>query len=152
MKVILQKDLKDLGRVGDMVNVAIGYARNFLFPRKLSSAATEKRLKEWGHLQKIAEAKKKKGALERQPLLQKLEGVTVDFKLKTFKGDKLFGAITNADICARLNGQGFVVNKRDIIVKEPIRTLGQHNAFVKLGEGQEANIKVLVERDGQIEE
>lgn len=147
MKVILQKDVKDLGRIGEMVNVAVGYARNFLFPRKLATAATEKRLKQWEHLQKVAEIKKKKGAIERQTMIQKLEGVTIEFKLKTGKGDKIFGSVTNSDICAKLNEAGFLLNKRDIQLKEPIRLLGQHSATVKLGEKQEANIKIHVERD-----
>ena len=69
MKVILSKDVKDVGKVGDLVNVSEGFARNFLFPRKLAAEATEKRVKEWEHLKRVADAKKKKAVAERQAVI-----------------------------------------------------------------------------------
>ncbi|MCB0411095.1 MAG: 50S ribosomal protein L9 [Bdellovibrionales bacterium] len=145
MKVILQKDVKDLGRVGDLVNVANGYARNFLFPRRLAVEATEKKQKEWDHLKKVAEVKKKKALSERKELVQKLEGITVKFEKEAGESEKIFGSVTSKDISDQLETQGHSIDKRDIYL-EPIKMLGQHEARIKLGEGNEATITVIVER------
>ncbi len=146
MKVILQKDVKDVGRVGDMVNVSEGFARNFLFPRKLASEATEKRMKEWEHLKRVADTKKKKAVVERQALLNKVNGQTVKFKLAAGENDKLFGTVTTNDISKELEKAGHSVDKRDIHLEEPIKVLGQHKAIVRMGEGLEAKIMIAVER------
>ena len=146
MKVILQKDVKDLGKVGDLVNVSAGYARNFLFPKSLAAEATEKRAKEVEHLQRVAEAKKKKVVEERKALIEKLSGVNLTFARSAGDTDKLFGSITNIDISNELEKQGFSIDRRDIQI-EPIKMLGQHKAVVKLGEGLEAELTVTVERE-----
>jgi large subunit ribosomal protein L9 len=145
MKVILTKDVKDLGKVGDLVNVTNGYARNFLFPRSLALEATEKKVKEYSHLKKVAEIKKKKALAERKQLLEKLAGLTVSFKMTAGEHDKLFGSVTNFDISQELYRQGYAVDRRDITV-EPIKVLGQHKATVKFGDGLEAEITLSVER------
>lgn len=147
MKVILQKDVKDIGKVGDLVNVSQGFARNFLFPRKLALEATEKKINEWNHLKRVAEAKKKKAMAERQELLKKVSGTTVKFKMTTgAESDKLFGSVTTTDISKELEKAGFQVDKRDIVLTEAIKVLGQHKATVRYGEGLEATISILVER------
>ena len=146
MKVLLQKDVKDLGKVGELVNVAAGFARNFLFPRKLALEATEKREKEFAHLKKVAEIKKKKAVAERQELVKKLQGVSLSFKLTAGENDKLFGSITNTDISAELEKQGFSISRRDIHLEEAIKVLGQHRAVVKLGDGLQAELTITVER------
>jgi len=147
MKVILQQDVKDLGKVGELVNVAQGYARNFLFPRKLAIAATENRVSEWTHLNKVAEIQKKKAVAARQEVIGKLQGLTVTFKLETAaESEKLFGSVTTHDISKKLEAQGFQVDRRDIHLEESIRQLGQHQAKVKLGEGLEAELTVVVEK------
>lgn len=146
MKVILQKDVKDVGRVGDLVNVSEGFARNFLFPRKLASEATEKRVKEWEHLKRVADAKKKKAVAERQAVLAKITGTTVTFKLAAGDNDKLFGTVTTTDISKELEKSGHSVDRRDIHLEEPIKVLGQHKALVRMGEGLEAKIMIAVER------
>ncbi len=147
MRVILQKDVKDVGKVGELVNVSQGFARNFLFPRKLAIEATEKRVKEWEHLKRVAEAKKTKAMAERKSLISKIEGVTVNFKMPAgADSDKLFGSVTTSDISRELESQGFSVDRRDIHLEEPIKVLGQHKAVVRYGEGMEANIKIFVDR------
>lgn len=147
MKVILQSDVKSLGKVGELVRVKDGYARNFLLPRKLAVEATEKRAKEWEHLQKIAEMKKKKALAQRKEVVAKLSKVSLTFKADAgADSDKLFGAITSTDISNELEKQGFSVDRRDIHIETPIKLLGQHRANVKLGEGLEAEITVSVER------
>lgn len=147
MKVILQKDVKDIGKVGDLVNVSEGFARNFLFPRKLALEATEKKINEWNHLKRVAEAKKKKAMAERQEILKKVSGITVKFKMTTgTDSDKLFGSVTSSDVSKELEKAGFQVDKRDIVLSEAIKVLGQHKATVRYGEGLEASLAILVER------
>lgn len=146
MKVILQKDVKDLGKVGDLVSVKEGFARNFLFPRKLAALATEGRIHEFEHLKRVAEVKKKKAMAERQELLAKLNGKTVLFKMSAGETDKLFGTVTTADISRELGKMGFEIDRRDIHLEEPIKILGQHKATVRYAEGLEAQLQVSVER------
>ena len=124
MKVILQKDVKDIGNVGELVNVSQGFARNFLFPRKLAVEATEKKVTEYEHLKRV----------------------TVSFKMAAGDNDKLFGTVTPADISAELEKHSFSVDRRDIHVDGHIKVLGQHKATIKMGEGLEATIQINVEK------
>ncbi len=146
MKVILQKDVKDLGKVGDVVNVAQGFARNFLFPRKLAENATEKNVKQYSHQIKVAEIKKKKVVSERQTLIEKINGATVVFQKQAGEEDKLFGSITTLEISKELEKQGFSIDKKDIEIPEGIKFLGQHKAVVSLGAELKAEIVVTVEK------
>lgn len=146
MKVILQKDVKDLGKVGDLVNVSEGFARNLLFPRKLATEATEKRVSEYNHLKRVAESKKKKAMADRQELLNKIKGTTVAFKLNAGENDKLFGTVTTSDISKGLEKLGFSIDRKDIHLEEPIKVLGTHKAVIRYAEGVEAPIQVAVER------
>lgn len=145
MRVVLQKDVKDIGKVGEVVSVKNGFARNFLFPRRLAVEASEKNVKQWEHLQKVAEAKKKKAQGERKELIEKINGQTVSFKVEASESDKLFGSISNHDISKKLEELNFSIDKKDIYL-EPIKVLGQHKAEIKLGEDLVAEINVLVER------
>jgi large subunit ribosomal protein L9 len=146
MKVILTQDVKDIGKVGDLVIVSQGFARNFLFPRKMASEATETKVKEWNHLQSVAEAKKKKAMAERKAVLNKINGLTLKFKMAAGETDKLFGTVTTTEISKELQKAGFSVDRRDIHLEEPIKVLGQHKAAIKYGEGLEASIMISVER------
>jgi large subunit ribosomal protein L9 len=146
MKVILQQDVKDVGKVGELVSVSPGFARNFLFPRKLASEATERRISEWEHLKRVAEVKKKKAVAERQQLLAKISGLVLKFKAAAGETEKLFGTITTSDISKELGKQGFSIDRRDIHLEEPIKQLGTFKATIKFGEGLEANLQVAVER------
>ncbi len=146
MKVILQKDVKNLGKVGDLVNVKLGYARNFLFPRSMALTATETKVKEFAHIKKLAEAKKKKAVAERQELIKKIQGLNVVVKASAGENEKLFGAVTNNDLSNELEKLGYSIDRRDIHLEEPIRMLGSHKAIIKLGEGADAELAILVER------
>lgn len=147
MKVILQKDVKNLGKVGELVNVKQGYARNFLFPRELAVVATEKKVTEWNHLKKVAEIKKKKALSGRQEIIKKMQGLTLNFKLEAAAdSEKLFGSVTTMDISKQLETHGYEIDKRDIHLEEQIKVLGQHKAFVRMGDGLEAELTVVVEK------
>jgi large subunit ribosomal protein L9 len=146
MKVILAKDVKDVGKTGEVVTVSTGFARNFLFPRKLAMEATEKRVTEWEHLNRVAESKKKKAVTERQELIGKINGKSIKFKVAAGDANRLFGTITTTDISRELENIGFSVDRRDIHLEEHIKMLGTHKAIVNFGEGLEATIQVVVER------
>ena len=147
MKVILQKDVKDLGKVGDLVNVKQGYARNFLFPRKLALVATESKVTEWNHLKKMAEVKKKKALTGRKEVISKMQGLTLNFKLEAAAdSEKLFGSVTTSEISKQLEANGYQIDRRDIHLEEAIKQLGQHKAFVRMGEGLEAELTIVVEK------
>lgn len=146
MKVILQKDVKNLGKVGELISVADGYARNFLFPRKLAQEATEKRVSEWEHLKRVAEIQKKKAHAEREALLNKMKGISVMIKAAAGESDKLFGTVTTIEVSKELEKLGFSIDRRDIHLEEHIKILGQHKATIKLGEGLHCDIQVVVER------
>ena len=128
------------------MNVSEGFARNFLFPRKLAAEATEKRVKEWEHLKRVAEVQKKKVVAERQAALAKLNGVSVKFKVSAADSDKIFGSVTTTDISKELEKSGHSVDRRDIHLEDQIKVLGTHKATVRMGEGLEATVQVVVER------
>lgn len=149
MKVILKKDVRDLGRTGDMVNVTAGYARNFLFPRMLAAEATESKIKEFEHWTRVATSRKKKAREEKSGVIEKIKKVTVTFKLAAGEKDKLFGSVTNKDVSDALVKLGYEVDKKDVTILEPIKVLGQHKAKVSFGDGLEAEIIISVERSGE---
>lgn len=144
MKVVLQKDVKDLGKVGDILNVKIGFARNFLFPNKVAVAATEKKVKEFEHLKRVAELKKAKAVDHRKALITKLSGLVVEFNVQASETEKLFGSITSLDISKELAKKGFEVDKKDIVIEDPIKVLGQHKASVVLGEESSLQTEITV--------
>ncbi len=146
MKVILQKDVKDLGKIGDLVSVSAGFARNLLFPRKLAVEATEKRVTEYNHLKRVAESKKKKALSERQAFLDKVKGKTVFIKMNAGENEKLFGTVTTTDISKALDKMGFSIDRKDLHLEEPIKMLGTHKVTLKYSEGLQAEIQVAVER------
>lgn len=146
MKVILKQDVKDLGKVGELINVASGYARNYLFPRKLAAEATEKRVKEFEHWKRVSESRQKKAMADRKAMLDKVAGLQLVFQLNAGEDDKLFGSVTNKDISDELEKQGYSIDKRDIELTEVIKVLGQHKALIKMGEGLEQEVVVTVER------
>lgn len=146
MKVILKNDVKNVGKVGQLVNVTRGFARNFLFPQNLALEATERRIKEFEHLKKMADSKRKKATQEVKALLEKLSSVTVSFQVNASEAEKLFGSITASDIAKELEKQGFPVDRRDIRLEDSIKVLGQHKATIHFGEDLETEIAVSVER------
>lgn len=152
MKVILKHDVKDLGKVGELVSVSNGFARNFLFPRKLAAEATEKRVKEFEHWKRVSESRQKNAMVERKETLNKIAGLQLVFQLNAGEEDKLFGSVTNKDISDELEKQGYSIDKRDITLPEPIKILGQHKAMINMGEGLEQEIVITVERLNQKED
>ncbi len=144
MKVVLQKDVKDLGKVGEILKVKEGFARNYLFPKKVAVLATEKKVKEFEHLKRVAELKKAKAVDERKVIITKLTGLVLEFKVQASETEKLFGSISNIDLSKELSKKGFEIDKSDISIVEPIKILGQHKAKIILGDGPSLETEITV--------
>jgi large subunit ribosomal protein L9 len=145
MKVILQKDVPSLGDASEIKNVADGYARNFLIPRKLAIPATKGSTKSAIHHQKIVELKKDKRNKEMKEVSGKIEGVAIEISVKTGENDKLFGSVTPHEIAKTLSKTiGIDIDKRKIDLQDPIRNLGEYKLKVKLADGIHPQILVRV--------
>jgi large subunit ribosomal protein L9 len=147
VQVILHEDVEKLGARGQIVDVAPGYARNFLIPRKLAVPATPGNLKA---LERMRTAFAKREADERgaaQTLGGLLSGVTVRLTRKAGESDQLFGSVTPADISESLAAQGYTVDKRKIQLQDPIKVLGEYDVPLKLHRDVPASVKVIVERE-----
>ena len=145
MKVILLKDVKDLGKAGELVNSKTGYARNFLFPKGLAIEATPANLKQWEEEQKKIEDKKQKEKEEALELKGKIEKITVELKGKGGEGGRLFGSITSKDIADKLKKQYKLdIDKKKIELKDNIKAAGITNVDVRVYPEITANLKVNV--------
>lgn len=150
MKVILCEHVDHLGDMGQTVKVTPGYARNFLLPRKLAVQADSGNAKQIEHELKIIKKREEKWRAEQQGLAKKLEGLTVDIKMRSGEGDKLFGSVTNVMIAEKLAALGHVINRKNIELGEPIKTLGIYTVKVKLATGIYAEIKVWVSSENEV--
>ena len=145
MKVILNKDVENVGDKLETVEVKEGFARNYLFPRKLAEAATPQALKDLEKRVKRNDTKEAARADEYKSLAKKIESSSVEIKADCGEGGKLFGSITSMDISQALkNSCSIEVDKKKIVLSEPIRTAGEHSATVKIFKQIEAKLKVTV--------
>lgn len=149
MKVILAQDVAGLGKTGDVVNVAEGYGRNYLIRRGLAKSMTEGAMKEV-ELQKQARAKREKRVhSEAEDFAGVLNQLTLVFKAKAGEKDRLYGSITSADIAAQITERTHTeLDKRKILLDEPIRELGTHKVPIKLISNVVAEVTVVVEKEG----
>jgi len=147
MRIILQEDVEKLGTRGQVVEVASGYARNFLLPRKLGIEATQSNLKQ---LERIRGSLAKRTATEReaaQKIAEVLSTVTVTLARKAGEQDQLFGSVTAADIAEALDAQGYEVDRRRIQLDDPIKVVGEYQVTLKLHTDVATTIKVVVNRE-----
>jgi large subunit ribosomal protein L9 len=147
MQIILQEDVEKLGNRGELVEVAEGYARNFLLPRKLALEATSGNMK---RLEKMRAAFAKKEATEKESattLAGLLAGVSLEFARKSGENDQLFGSVTSGDIAEALEAKGYNIDKRKIALADPIKLVGEYEIPVKLYRDVTANIKIVVRKD-----
>jgi large subunit ribosomal protein L9 len=142
MNVILKADVKGQGKKGDIVNVSPGYARNFLFPRKLAVEATEQSRAELAAENEAVAQKRAKEKADAEALAKQLEQHRVTLTTQAGDGGKLFGAITTKHIGEALTEAGFDVDKRKIQLADPIKTLGTHQIQVKLHPDVTATVAV----------
>ncbi len=147
MKVILQKDIPNLGDAGDIKDVSAGYARNYLLPAKLVLLANDSSKKAMEHQTKLIKIKKEKRKKGSQILSEKMTGLEIEIGAQVGDEGKLFGSITSIDIAKELKAKGFEIDKRKIMLENPIRQEGEFEITIKLEEGLNAVIKVTVVKE-----
>ena len=148
MKVILIKDVKSLGKEGDLVNAKTGYARNFLLPNQLAIEATKENVAKWKEEKKIEEQKRQENVKEAQNLKERIEKIELKIKTKTGEGDRLFGAITSKDIAEVLEKEaGISVDKKKVELKENIKSLKRMTVPIRVYPEIVANLQVEIVKE-----
>jgi large subunit ribosomal protein L9 len=148
VRVLLTKDVDNLGRAGDVKEVADGYGRNFLLRRKLAVAAGRGAEAEAKRLREAAVKRETKDRSAAQAVADEIDNKTVVVRLKVGAEDKAFGSITNQDIAAALKAQHRVeIDRHKIDLKEPIKALGEHQVSLKLHRDVNAHVNVIVTQD-----
>jgi len=144
MEVILKEDVVNLGSRGDVVKVADGYGRNFLLPHKLAMQATAQNKAVIDQMKAAAARRSATEKVQAQELVIKLEPVVISFTRKSGEQGHLFGSVTSADIAAGLEAQGFEVDRRKILLHEPLKAVGDFTVGIKLHREVTAHVKVKV--------
>jgi large subunit ribosomal protein L9 len=144
MKVILLKDIQKLGKRNDVKEVADGYARNFLLPKKMAIAATESALKELKLKRKQQEELAEKELKEIQAAVQKLEGIEIEIRAKVDKNGRLYAGIGPQQIINALSDKNFDVKNVQIELKDQIKELGEKEVILEFPHGLEAKIRVII--------
>ena len=144
MKIILLQSHENLGKVGDIVNVKPGFARNYLIPNRIASLATKQNIKSLELFLKSQELKEAKNRVNLEALSKKLNSLTLKFAVNTGEDDKMFGSITSQMIADELEKKEYIVDKKEIILEEPIKSLGNHKVEINLGYELETKIKIKV--------
>ena len=148
MEVVLLQDIEHLGQAGDIKKVSDGYARNYLFPRKLAALATPGGIRQAERQQKTKAAREAKALSEAQKLAQLLDGQVVTFEARAGETDRLYGSITNVNIAEALEeAVGQEVDRRKIDLEEPLKELGTHAVTIRLASEAEAKVTVVIERE-----
>ena len=145
MKVILKADVKGLGKMGEIVNTAPGYARNYLMPNDFAALADTKNVKAFEHQKRTIEEKKKKLHDGNLSFAEKLSAMSITIKAKAGEEDKIFGSVTSMDIAEALKAEGVEIDKKTISMEEPIKRLGEHEVQIKVASEVTASLKVKVE-------
>ena len=147
MEVILKEDVVNLGSRGDVVKVADGYGRNYLLPRKLAMQATETNKAVIEQMKASAARRSAAEKVQAEELVAKLELVSLAFTRKAGEHGHLFGSVTSSEIAHELAGQGFEVDRRRIVLHEPLKTVGDFKVSIKLHREVTAQIKVKVQAE-----
>ncbi len=144
MKVILRKDFEQLGQVGDVVNVKRGYARNYLIPQGIAFVADDKNLKRLQEEQKQIAIKRDRERVIAEKMAEELSKVSCTASVQVGEEDRVFGSVTAQDIADLLKEKGVEIDKRKIILPEPIKALGIYDVAIKLHADVQATIKLWV--------
>jgi large subunit ribosomal protein L9 len=144
MEIILREHIDNLGRRGDVVKVADGYARNYLLPRKLALAVTETNKRQIDRERKAADARDAEEKQQAEALAARLTQVDIEIGRRVGEHDALYGSVTSADIAHALEAKGFTIDKRKISLAEPLKTIGEVTVPVKIHRDVVAQVKVKV--------
>jgi large subunit ribosomal protein L9 len=144
VQVILNEDMPNLGRPGDVVKVRAGYARNYLLPRGLAIEANSRNLRAFEHQKATAMVKREALKNQAMGLKERLEALQLNVSARAGEEGKLFGSVTNIDLERALREHGFEVDRRRILLSEPIKQLGDYTVVVRLQPEVEANLKLNV--------
>jgi large subunit ribosomal protein L9 len=152
MKVILQETMDGVGHLGDLLNVADGFARNYLLPRGKAVEANSRSIKAFEHAKRVTAEKAKKEKLDIETHAKKLSAVTLTIEMQAGKDDKLFGSVTAKDIAEGLAAQGFPVDRRKIQLAHPVKELGTVTVPIKMPRDVMATVTVNVVKKQESEE
>ncbi len=144
MKVILKEDVADLGVAGETVEVRDGYGRNFLIPRRLAVPATKSNLKSVASIRKEQEVRSRKRLRAAETVKARLEELSLNIEVNVGEEERLFGSVTNGDIAEKLAAEGIEIDRRSVILDEPIKQLGVYTVPVKIEKEVTADLKVWV--------
>src|SRR5499426_2633190 len=148
MEVILREHVDNLGKRGEIVKVADGYARNYLLPRKLALPATDGNRKHVERERKIVEARESQEKAQAEAIAARLAAVDITIARRVGETDQLYGSVTAVDIADYLKTKGFEIDRRKLILPEPIKTIGEHTVPLKLHREVTAPLKVKVVKEG----
>ena len=153
MKVVLRKDVEKLGEAGSVQNVSGGYARNFLIPQGLAVYATDGELKMAAHNQAVRDRKIARQEEQLRSLAEKIDGLKLEFEANAGEGGRLFGSIGSADIATQISEKvGEEIDRRKVVLSDPLRTLGQHDVVVHLVGSLKPVVSVTITGETIIEE
>jgi large subunit ribosomal protein L9 len=144
VQVILNEDLPNLGRPGDVVKVRAGYARNYLLPRKLAVEANPRNLRAFEHQKRLALNKREALRTQAMSEKEKIEALHLTITARAGEEGKLFGSVTNLDLARALHERGFVIDRRRILLAEPIKQLGDYSVALRLQPEVDATLKFSV--------
>jgi large subunit ribosomal protein L9 len=149
MEVILKEDIASLGKIGEVVRVRDGYARNYLLPRGLVLLANKKNIKTFEHQKKLVADQKQKTMRRAQVVADELAGVSLTIRMRTGEEGKLFGSVTNIQIEKALKAKGINVDRRKIHLDEPIKILGDYEIPIRLSADLAVPLRLsVVSEDG----
>lgn len=152
MKVILLKDIENIGKKNEIKNVSNGYARNFLFPKKLAKPATKKAIEELEKQKELETQKAEEELKTIQELVEKIDGQEIEAPVKIDEKGQLYGSLNELEISKILQEKGFKINKKQIKIPQPIKEIGEYPITILFDHGLEADIKIIVIEEKATEE
>lgn len=144
MQVILTEDVKNVGDMGDVVEVSNGYGRNYLIPKNLALPATSGSRKQLQHQMRLIETRREAAREAARAILGDIDGVSITIPMRVGDGDRLYGSVTNRDLAAALTQQGVNVDRKQIDMDRPLNELGVYEVPIKLASGIYAKVRVWV--------
>lgn len=147
MKVILTENIDSVGQIGDVLNVAPGFARNYLLPKGYAMEATGRNVRELEHKKRLLAAKREKQRQEMLSFAERLNKVSISMRRKVSEEDKLYGSVSGTDIGKALEDQGIELQRKAIMLDQPIKQLGEFTVPIRVDAQITANIRVVIEKE-----